>query len=210
MIWLGFPLQPIILWLRLSVRIQENSWLCYCQPQTAYLFGFDSIHKITHGNLDNPVYCGAVTMYVHCFTGFFRFDVISRVKRRDFSFHSVHKRKNNQLRRGNEAVVSELFSPACHVSLLKRYLDEFPFPPNSRASFSTHFQREGFCRLVSPDKPFSYCRIRDGFRRGLETLVLTHRSSVFIPSVRVGPPQRLIMALIIVFFSVMAAGSLPT
>ena len=75
----------------------------------------DLIRKIvSQANLDNPVELRNVTMYVLCFTGFFRFDDISRVRRSDISFHEgfmviqVHKSKNDQLRRGNEVVISEL------------------------------------------------------------------------------------------------------
>jgi len=76
----------------------------------------DLIHKIV---LDNPVDLRNVTMYVLCFSGFFRFDDISRVRRSDISFNEgfmviqVHKSKNDQLRRGNEVVISELSRPAC-------------------------------------------------------------------------------------------------
>ena len=42
---------------------------------------------VSQANLDNPVDLRNVTMYVLCFTGFFRFDDISRVRRSDISFH---------------------------------------------------------------------------------------------------------------------------
>ncbi|KAK2564084.1 hypothetical protein P5673_012305, partial [Acropora cervicornis] len=38
-------------------------------------------------NLDNPVDLRNITMYVLCFTGFFKFDDISRVRRSDIAFH---------------------------------------------------------------------------------------------------------------------------
>jgi integrase len=108
----------------------------------------DLIHKIvSHANLDNPVDLRNVTMYVLCFTGFFRFDDISRVRRSDISFNEgfmviqVHKSKNDQLRRGNEVVISELSSPACPVNLLRRYLDKFQIPPIRETSFSSPFPR---------------------------------------------------------------------
>ena len=131
----------------------------------------DLIHKIvSHANLDNPVDLRNVTMYVLYFTAFFRFDDISRVRRSDISFHvgftviQVHKSKNDQLRKGNEVVISELSSPACSVSLLKRYLDKLQIPPNSRdLIFKPISKGKGFCKLVSPDKPSSYSCIRDGF-----------------------------------------------
>ena len=126
----------------------------------------DFIHKIvSHANLDNPVELRNVTMYVLCFTGFFRFDDIFRIRRCDLSFHQgfmviqMHKSKNDQLRRGNEVVISELPSSACPVSLLKRYLDKFLITPNSwDLIFKPISKGKGFCKLVSPDKPISYSK----------------------------------------------------
>ena len=47
----------------------------------------DLIHTIvSQANLDNQVDLRNVAMYVLCFTGFFRFDDISRVRRSDISF----------------------------------------------------------------------------------------------------------------------------
>ena len=67
----------------------------------------DLIRKIaSQANLDNPVDLCNVTIYVLCFTGFFRFDDISRVRRSGISFHEgfmviqVQKSKNDQLRKG--------------------------------------------------------------------------------------------------------------
>ena len=120
----------------------------------------------------------------------------------------MQKSKNDQLRIGNEVVISELSGSACPVSLLKRYLDKFRISPNSRdLIFKSISKGKGFCKLVSADKPIRYSCIRDGFRRDLKTLGLTHLSSVSIPCVWVGPLRRLIMALMTVSFSVMAAGS---
>ena len=83
----------------------------------------------------------------------------------------VQKSKNDQLRRGNEVVISELSSSACPVSLLKRYLDKFHIPPNLRdLIFNPISKGKGSCKLVSPHKPISYSCIRDGFRRDLKSI----------------------------------------
>ncbi|XP_015768720.1 PREDICTED: uncharacterized protein LOC107347338 [Acropora digitifera] len=130
---------------------------------------------VSQANLDNPVNLRNVTMYVLCFTVFFRFEDISR--RSDIAFHEgfmviqVQKSENDQLCKGNEVVISELSSPACPGSLLKRYLDKFRIPPNSRDLIFKPISRgKGFCKLVSPDKPISYSCIRDGFRRDLKNI----------------------------------------
>ena len=135
---------------------------------------------VSRANLDNPVDLRNVTMHVLCLTGFFRFDDISRVRRSDIAFHegfmviqvqSKNESKNDQLRRGNEVVISELSSSACPVSLLKRYLDNLRIPPNSRDLILKPISNgKGICKLVSPDKPISYSCIRDGFRRDLKNI----------------------------------------
>ena len=138
----------------------------------------DLIHEIvSQANLDNPVDLRYVTMHLLCFTGFFRFDDISRVRRSDIAFHEsfmviqVQKSKNDQLRRRNEVVISEVSSSACPVSLLKSSLHKFRIPPNSRdLIFKPISKGKGFCKLVSPDKPISYSCIWDGFRPDLKNI----------------------------------------
>ena len=96
------------------------------------------IHEIVKkSDLENPVVLRNVTMYVLSFAGFFRFDDVSRIRRSDISFKEgfmvikVLKSKNDQLRRSDEVVVSQLSSPACAVELLKKYLAMFKIPPGS-------------------------------------------------------------------------------
>ena len=63
-------------------------------------------------------------MYVLFFAGFFRFDDVSRIRRNDVFFHGgfmvieVLKSKNDQLRKGDEVIFSEMFGAACPVKLL--------------------------------------------------------------------------------------------
>ena len=77
---------------------------------------------VSQANLDNPVNLRNVTMYVLCFTVFFRFEDISRLKRSDIAFHEgfmviqVQKSKNDQLCKG-----TKLLFPRClalHVQLV--------------------------------------------------------------------------------------------
>ena len=153
---------------------QSREFLALLLSTVKSLFSSDLIRKIvSQANLDNPVDLCNITIYVLCFTGFFRFDDISRVRRSDISFHEgfmviqVQKSKNDQLRKGNEVVISELSSSACPVSLLKTYLDKFRIPPNSWDLILKPISK-GFCKLVSPDKPISYNCIQDGFQRDLK------------------------------------------
>ena len=106
------------------------------------------IHDIiSHSNLENHVGLRNITLYVLSFAGFFRFDDVSRIRRNDIFFNEgfmvikVPKSKNDQLRRGDEVIISELPSPECPVKLLKKYLTKFQIPPDSRdLIFSAYFQ----------------------------------------------------------------------
>jgi len=70
--------------------------------------------------------------------------------------------------KGDEVVVSQLFSAACpvRVELLKRYLAMFKIPPGSKDLIFKPISRgKECCKLVAPDKPISYSTIRGAFRR---------------------------------------------
>lgn len=132
---------------------------------------------ISHSNLENPVELRNITWYVLSFAGFFRFDDVSRIRRSDIFFNEgfmvikVPKSKNDQLRRGDEVVISELPSPACPVKLLKKYLAKFQIPPDSRdLIFRPISKGKDSCKLITPDKPISYSTMRQAFRRDLKTI----------------------------------------
>ena len=135
------------------------------------------IHDIISlSNLENPVELRNVTLYVLSFAGFFRFDDVSRIRRNDIFFNEgfmvikVPKSKNDQLRREDEVVISELPSPACPVRLLKKYLTKLQIPPDSRnLIFRPISKGKDSCKLIAPDKPISYSTMRHAFRRDLKT-----------------------------------------
>ena len=117
-----------------SKRVLGTSVLSRKEPISATLI-HDIINK---SDLGNPVELRNVTMYVLSFAGFFRFDVVSRIRRSDISFRAgfmvvkVLKSKNDQPRKGDEVVISQLSNSACPVELLKRYLAMFKIPPDSK------------------------------------------------------------------------------
>ena len=83
----------------------------------------------------------------------------------------VQKSKNDQLRKGDEVVISQLSSSVCPVELLKRYLATFRIPPDSKDFIFKSISRgKGSCKLVAPDKPVSYSTIRGVFRQDLQSL----------------------------------------
>ena len=80
------------------------------------------IHEIVKkSDLENSVVLRNVTMTVLSFAIFFRFDDVSRIRRSDISFKEgfmvikVLKSKNDQLRRGDEIVISNC--PVLHAPL---------------------------------------------------------------------------------------------
>ena len=132
---------------------------------------------ISHSNLENHVELRNITWYVLSFAGFFRFDDVSRIRRSDIFFNEgfmvikVPKSKNDQLRRGDEVVISELPSPACPVKLLKKYLAKFQIPPDSRDLIIRPISKgKDSCKLITPNKPISYSTMRQAFRRDLKTI----------------------------------------
>ena len=156
-----------------SKRVLGTSVLSRKEPISATLI-HDIINK---SDLGNPVELRNVTMYVLSFAGFLRFDDVSRIRRSDISFREgfmvvkVLKSKNDQLRKGDEVVISQLSSSACPVELLKRYLATFKIPPDSKDFiFKPISKGKGFCKLVAPDKPISYSTIRGAFCRDLLSL----------------------------------------
>ena len=136
------------------------------------------IHDIiSRSNLDNPVELRNITLYILSFAGFFRFDDVSRIRRNDVFFNvgfvviKVPKSKNDQLRRGDEVVISELPSGACPVKLLKRYLSKFQIPPDSRdLIFRPISKGKDSCKLIAPDRPISYSTMREASRRDLKAI----------------------------------------
>ena len=121
------------------------------------------IHDIiSRSNLENPVELRNITLYVLSFVDFFGFDDVSRIRRNDLFFNEgfmvikVPKSKNDQLRRGDEVVISEL-----PVKRLKKYLTKFKIPPDSRDLIFRPIAKGRYSfKLIAPDKPISYGTMR--------------------------------------------------
>ena len=116
-------------------------------------------------------------MYIWSFTGFFRFDDASRIRRNDIFCHEgflvikVLKSKNDQLRKSDEVFFLEISSPAGPFKLLKRYLAHFSIPSSSRDDiFRPISEGKNFFKVVSQDKPISYTTVREAFCKDLRSL----------------------------------------
>lgn len=129
-------------------------------------------------DLSNGLELRNVCLYVLCFAGFLRFDDVSRVKRNEISFHSgymsikVEKSKNDQLRQGDEVLISEGEGATCPVKILKEYLNMFCIDPMSNEFiFRQLIKTKKSYKLVCNNKPISYSTFRDHLRKSLRGFV---------------------------------------
>ncbi|KAL5013264.1 hypothetical protein ScPMuIL_007534 [Solemya velum] len=119
-----------------------------------------------------------LTMILLCFSGFLRFDEVSKFRCRDvrrFESHIqifISNSKTDQYRQGNEILISEGSSIACPVRMYLRYLslsgidtksDHFPFKPI--------FRSKGIAKLIYKNKPLSYSAARENFLKRLREVV---------------------------------------
>lgn len=133
---------------------------------------------VDRADLSNGLELRNVCLYVLCFAGFLRFDDVSRVKRNEISFHSgymsikVEKSKNDQLRQGDEVLISEGEGATCPVKILKEYLNMFSIDPMSNEFiFRQLIKTKKSYKLACNNKPISYSTFRDHLRKSLRGLV---------------------------------------
>ena len=67
-----------------------------------------------------------------------------------FMVIKVFKSKNDQLRRGDEVVISQLSGSACLDELLKRYLAMFRIPPDSKDVIFKPISGKGLLKACCP------------------------------------------------------------
>ena len=86
---------------------------------------------LIRSNLHNLLELRNVCIFVLAYSGFFRIDEVLHVRYGDIHFRSGHvalnvqKSKTDQLRRGNEVVISQgLSNLTCPVAILRRYVSE--------------------------------------------------------------------------------------
>ena len=101
----------------------------------------DMIKKLVEASkLNNLLYLRNLCIFLLAFAGFFRIEEVLHFKYGDIIFHDtyvaikVDRSKTDQLRKGNEVVISRGSSQdACPVSIFKRYVSElerFPVEPS--------------------------------------------------------------------------------
>ena len=133
---------------------------------------------IAKSNLENVVHLRNICMYTLAFSALLRFDDLIRIRRSDLQFNEgflriiITKSKNDQLREGNEVVISELPNPHSPVPLLKRYLSRLLIPENcTKFSFRPLLKSKGNHRLFNEDRHFSYTTFREQLKADLIDIV---------------------------------------
>ena len=101
-----------------------------------------------------------VCLFLLCFTGFLRFADVSRIRRNQISFHEgfmkikIGKSKNDQLREGNDVLVSEAEGSVCPVKILNEYLLRMNISPSStELIFEQLIKTKASHKLAAGDKP---------------------------------------------------------
>ena len=141
----------------------------------------DMIKKLVEAsNPDNLLNLRNVCIFLLAFAGFFRIEEVLHIKYGDITFHDtyvaikVDRSKTDQLRKGNEVVISRSSSQdACPVSIFKRYVSElerFPVEP-SHYVFKPLTKSKLGHKFVSTNKPISYSTVREYFKSSFKDIV---------------------------------------
>ncbi|KAL5011007.1 hypothetical protein ScPMuIL_013312 [Solemya velum] len=119
-----------------------------------------------------------LTMILLCFSGFLRFDEVSKPRCRDvrrFESHIqifISNSKTDQYRQGNEILISEGSSIACPVRMYLRYLSLSGIDTKSdHFLFKPIFRSKGIAKLIYKNKPLSYSAARENFLKRLREVV---------------------------------------
>ena len=84
-------------------------------------------------------------MFVLCFSGFFRYLDVRRIRMNQISFKDDHviikveRSKNNQLRKGNEVLIAKAEGNVCPVRILSEYLSRLPIELDGQILANIYF-----------------------------------------------------------------------
>lgn len=133
---------------------------------------------VENSDLSDILQLRNVCMFVLCFSGFFRCDDVSRIRRNEISFQEDHmiikvsKSKNDQLRKGNEVLIAKAQGNICPVNILKEYLSRVQIEPDStKYIFRQLIKTKSAHKLVNKDQHISYSTFRDHFKKSLKSIV---------------------------------------
>ena len=135
---------------------------------------------VNNSNFDNLLELRNVCIFILAYAGFFRIQEVLHIKYGDIHFNSgyvvinVDVSKTDQLRKGNEVVISVgSGEKTCPVKILRRYLTEVERYPVQSDHFV--FRALSKCKsghkLVAINRPFSYSTIREYFKVNFKDIV---------------------------------------
>lgn len=135
---------------------------------------------VNNSNFDNLLELRNVCIFILAYAGFFRIQEVLHIKYGDIHFNSgyvvidVDVSKTDQLRRGNEVVISVgSGEKTCPVKILRRYLTEVERYPVQSDHFV--FRALSKCKsghkLVAINRPVSYSTIREYFKVNFKDIV---------------------------------------
>ena len=117
-------------------------------------------------------------MYSLAFSGTLRFDDLIRIRRNDIEFKEDHlkititKSKNDQLRDGNEVLISDNQLPNSAGQLLKTYLLKPMIPGDCKKFiFRPMLKSKSTHRLVDVDRHICYTTFREQLKANLNGVV---------------------------------------
>ena len=135
---------------------------------------------VINSNFDNLLELRNVCIFILAYAGFFRIQEVLHIKYGDIHFNSgyvvinVDVSKTDQLRKGNEVVISVgSGEKTCPVKILRRYLTEVERYPVQSDHFV--FRALSKCKsghkLVAIYRPVSYSTIREYFKVNFKDIV---------------------------------------
>ena len=147
---------------------------------------------VSKANLSNALKLRNTCMYSLAFSGLLRFDDLIRIRRNDLVFHDgylkikIIKSKNDQLRQGNEVLISESDSLSSPTRLLKLYLERLEIPEDGvKYLFRPLSKTKLGHRLISQDRHICYTTFREALKSDL-TGVVDNPSAFGTHSLRAG------------------------
>ena len=133
---------------------------------------------VENSDLSNTLQLRNVCMFILCFSGFFRYDDVSKIRRNQISFKDDHvvikveKSKNDQLRKGNEVLIAKAQDNICPVKILSEYLSKLEIEPDStKYIFRQLIKTNSAQKLADKDKPISYTTYIEDFKNTLKSVV---------------------------------------
>lgn len=118
-----------------------------------------------------------LAMILTGYTGFLRFDEISKLRCNDVTFQDDHftlnirSSKTDKFRSGNKVLIAKGHTSACAYAMLRRYIDLASVDLSSNDFlFKPMYKSKGRCNLIKKEKCLSYTRTRECIVKKLKSV----------------------------------------